>query len=168
MEEIYKKLAERNGWSYSVSDGRPYFMKNGDYAIPDESTSEEDKDLLATIISEGSMEMKTLVLTCWNNNIKIGGPCSGILEFHKKNPVCLHFAMMAQQDIILPLSERLKKDYPGYNVLYRKGEERDRVDVNYSMGDRAITTIYADYIFKSIRKELEGVLQEQKDSVSHK
>ena len=42
MEEIYKQLAQRNGWDYSLSDGRPYFMKNGKYATPDETTTEED------------------------------------------------------------------------------------------------------------------------------
>ena len=53
--ELYKALAERNGWNFSMSNNRPYFMKNGNYAIPDENTSEEDKELLASIIAEGSI-----------------------------------------------------------------------------------------------------------------
>ena len=63
MEEVYKKLAERNGWRFAMQDDRPYFMKDGNYATPDETTSEEDKELLATIISEGSDEMKQLILS---------------------------------------------------------------------------------------------------------
>ena len=54
MEEEYKALAERNNWNYVVEDGRPYFMKkDGGYAIPDENTTEEDKEMLAEAIAEG-------------------------------------------------------------------------------------------------------------------
>lgn len=57
MEEIYSQLANRNGWSYSLIDGRPYFIKDGKYTVPDETTTEEDKEILANILSEGSKEM---------------------------------------------------------------------------------------------------------------
>ena len=87
LESIYKALAERNNWSFSWNGevgNRPYFMKNGNYAVPDETTSLEDKELLAEIISEGSNEMKKLIVDCWNNGVKISGPCSGIKEYHKE------------------------------------------------------------------------------------
>lgn len=168
MEKIYQALAERNGWNYCDIDGRPYFMKDGRYATPDEHTSEEDKELLSTIISEGSMEMKTLIEMCWNHNIKIGGPCSGIKEFHMKNPVCLHFAMIGNQKVLLPLYKRIDDDYPGFDVDYRREETGDRLDIAFSLKDKELTTKQSDVLFELIRKELESILIEQKKSTSHK
>ena len=61
---IYKELAVRNGWDFSMDMeyNRPYFMQNGNYAIPTSNTTQEDKELLASIISEGSDKLKTIIL----------------------------------------------------------------------------------------------------------
>lgn len=166
MEEVYKKLAERNGWRFAMQDDRPYFMKDGNYATPDETTSEEDKELLATIISEGSDEMKQLILTCWDNAIRISGPCSGIKEFHKKNPICLHFGMIGQNKILSLLYQRISAVYPGFNVYYR--EEDNRLDINYSLKGKELTVIESNTLFEIIRKELESILMDQKGSSSHR
>ena len=63
MNEVFRELAERNGWSYSISENRPYFMKNGNYAIPDETTSEEDKEQALKFLKDNNMETTMLVYT---------------------------------------------------------------------------------------------------------
>lgn len=151
-EEKYKELAERNGWSYSGGDGRPYFMrKSGGYAMPDDSTTYADKELLASIISEGSDEMKKLVLKCWENKIEIGGPCSGIKAFHSDDRMMwrTHFAFIGPQEIMYALYVQYKNDF---NVHY--SEKRLDVDKNF---DRAITKEESDAIFRKMNELFDKV-----------
>lgn len=164
MEKVYKQLAERNGWSYSMDDSRPYFMKNGDYATPDETTSKEDKELLANIISEGSEELAQLILLCWDNNLKISGPCSGIRKFHEKQPFSLHFCLKAPMDIIEPLHKELQEIFPDFDHLVRVKEELARYDINYFLKGKELTQEESDSIFSIIRKQLELELENKKDN----
>jgi hypothetical protein len=168
MEEIYKALALRNGWTYVIQDERPYFMKNGNYATPDETTSDEDKELLATIMSEGSDEMKNLIIICWNNGIKISGPCSGIKEFHNKQPFALHFSMIGSKDLINQLYSRIEELFPDFSL--RKSEKNNelRFDINYFLNGKELMKTESDLIFREIRKVLEDILITQKQSTSHK
>ena len=155
MEDAYLELAQRNGWNYSNSDGRPYFMKDGNYAIPDETTSEEDKDILANIISEGSIEMAELIKLCWNNNIKISGPCSGIREYHDKPPFSLHFSFMAEKVLIDPLYESLQNIFPAFNHLYRESNGMIRYDIDYYLNGKELTVDESNEIFFIIKKQLQ-------------
>ena len=155
MEEIYKQLAQRNGWDYSLSDGRPYFMKNGKYATPDETTTEEDKELLANIISEGSIEMAQLIILCWNNGIIISGPCSGIREYHDKQPFSLHFSFKAEKDFIDPLYASLRNTFPTFNHLYREDHDLIRYDIDYPLEGKELTTAESDQIFSVIKAQVQ-------------
>ena len=163
MEEIYLQLAQRNGWSYSLSDGRPYFMKNGNYAIPDETTTEEDKELLANIISEGSKEMAQLILICWNNGIIISGPCSGIREFHNNPPFSLHFSFKASRDLIDPLFVNIREIFPTFNHLYREDNDLIRYDIDYPLKEKELTAIEADNVFSIIKEQLQMELDNFKN-----
>ena len=131
-------LAERNGWSFSNSD-RPYFMKDGDYAIPDETTSKEDKELLAEIISEGSEELAKAMIISWDNGLKPAGPCSGIKEYHKGDRVMIHFGVTGPSDVILPLSEKLSKELPEYSHLCREVGEMLRYDFDHHIKNNDLT-----------------------------
>lgn len=154
--EAYKQLAERNGWSYSLSDNRPYFMKDGKYAIPDETTSKEDKELLATIISEGSKEMAQLILLCWDNGITISGPCSGIRDFHVEKTFSLHFSFESSKDIIDPIYKDLQEVFPTFNHMYRQKDNNIvRYDIDYILGEKELTTDESDKIFSTIKEQLE-------------
>ena len=133
-DQIYRKLAERNGWVYSVIDGRPYFMKDGKYATPTEETSTKDKMLLASAISEGSSAMARLILTCWNNGIKIAGPCSGIRSEHAEQPKALHFGFTGE---------------PIY-------------DFNYFLDGKELTTDEANIIFEVMSFKLQTLLEIQR------
>ena len=163
MEEIYLQLAQRNGWSYSLSDGRPYFMKNGNYAIPDETTTEEDKELLANIISEGSKEMAQLILICWNNGIIISGPCSGIREFHNNPPFSLHFSFKASRDLIDPLFVNIREIFPTFNHMYREDNDLIRYDIDYPLKEKELTAIEADNVFSIIKEQLQMELDNFKN-----
>ena len=154
MDDIYKSLAERNNWSYTTDDGRPYFMKDGKYAVPDEKTSEEDKKLLANIISEGSSEMEELILLCWDNGITISGPCSGIREFHSNPPYMLHFSFTGRKDLIGSLYQRLLIVFPNFNHLYRENDDNMRYDINYPLNGIELTTEQSNQIFSTIKEEL--------------
>lgn len=154
MEEEYKALAERNGWDYSLIDNRPYFMKNGNYAIPDETTSEEDKELLASIISEGSDEMAKLIITCWDNGVGISGPCSGIREFHDEPPIYLHFAFIGDKELIDSLNQDLQEIYPSFDHHLREKNDNVRYDINYSLEGKDLSKKEADLVFSTMRQEL--------------
>lgn len=162
MEELYIELAKRNGWSYSVSDGRPYFMKNGKYAIPDETTTDEDKEILANIISEGSIEMAQLIVLCWNNGIIISGPCSGIREFHDEPPFSLHFSFKASRKLIEPLCANLQDTFPMFIHLCREDNGLIRYDITYPLEGKELTTIESDEIFFTIRNQLQIELNNSK------
>ena len=170
MEELYLKLAERNGWSYSLNHGRPYFMKNGDYAIPDETTTEEDKELLANIISEGSSEMAQLILICWDNGIVISGPCSGIREFHNEPPFYLHFSFKAKKEFIDSLYNNLKNIFPEFNHGTDEYSNRIngiynglvRYDISYILHGKELTTEESDAIFSIIKGQLQTELDNSK------
>ncbi len=155
MDELYRSLAERNGWSYSVTDNRPYFMKDGKYAVPDETTSNEDKELLANIISEGSTEMEQLILLCWNNGVNISGPCSGISEFHNKPPHSLHFTFNGNKDLIEPLYQKLLITFPNFKHLCREQNNTIRYDIDYPLNGIELTTEQSNQIFSIIKEEFE-------------
>lgn len=155
MEEIYKQLAQRNGWDYSLSDGRPYFMKNGKYATPDETTTDEDKELLANIISEGSIEMAQLIILCWNNGIIISGPCSGIREYHDKQPFSLHFSFKASKDFIDPLYASLQGIFPKFNHMYREDYGLIRYDIDYPLEGKELTQAESNQIFSVIKAQVQ-------------
>lgn len=162
MDEVFRKLAERNGWSYSMSYNRPYFMKNGGYAIPDETTSEEDKELLANIISEGSTEMAQLIQLCWDNGIIISGPCSGIREFHDKPPVYLHFSFKTRKELIDPLYKNLQNIFPTFSHLYsedREDKNMVRYDISYSLDGKELSVTESDEIFSTIKNQLQFELE---------
>lgn len=156
---MYEELAKRNNWQLSIQDNRPYFMKDGNYAIPDETTSLEDKILLAHIISEGSHKMAELILNCWENNIIISGPCSGIAKFHDKKPSYLHFSFKAKEDIIKPLYEDLRNIFPQFDHLFRQGSNGNiRYDIDYLLNGKELTEEEADNIFAIINDNLNLVL----------
>ena len=161
MEETFKKLAERNGWNYSLTDGRPYFTKNGTYAIPDENTSDEDKELLANIISEGSSEMAQLIRLCWDNGIIISGPCSGIKEFHNKQPFSLHFSFKAPKELIDSLYESMKEVFPSFEHMYRENCGLIRYDIDYFLGGKELSMEESNEIFAIIRAQLQAQLQKK-------
>ena len=164
-------LAKRNSWDYSFSDGRPYFMKNGQYATPTTKTSYSDKEMLAEIISEGSKEMKKLILTCWENNIKISGPCSGIKEFHDKPPYYLHFTFIGQIDLIASILENLKEIFtqttanqnnPYYSHMMRENSNDEyRYDFSYILNGKELTKEEAEFIFSKINNVLEALLSKK-------
>jgi hypothetical protein len=155
MDEEFRKLAERNGWSYSLIDNRPYFMNNGKYAVPDETTSEEDKELLANIISEGSQELAQLIKLCWNNGIVISGPCSGIREFHDNPPFALHFGFKAQKDIIEPLYNSLQVLLPELNHMCREEKDLIRYDITYPLIGDELSIEQSNEIFSIIKNQLQ-------------
>ena len=154
-------LAERNNWDFSMDteNNRPYFMKNGDYVTPDETTSKEDKELLAGIISEGSDELKKAILICWDNNLKIAGPCSGIKEEHKNKPHSAHFGVVGPEDMIMPLCENLKVKLPDYNHMYRENMDKTaRYDFSYFLNGKDLSKEESEVIFKVIVSSLEETL----------
>ncbi len=157
----YVELANRNGWDYSFDGERPYFMQNGQYAIPNENTTEEDKILLAQTIAEGSDEMVKLILKCWENGIKISGPCSGITEFHSKKPYALHFTFIGDSELISKIYEEILAVFPNFNHLYRNNpsNNQDRYDINYVLPENGLTKAESDLIFLTINNQLDMVLQ---------
>ena len=161
MEEVYIELSKRNNWKYFVQDNRPYFYsQEGGYAVPDDKVSIEDKELLASIIAEGSEELAKIAVTCWNNNILISGPCSGIDEYHQdKDNVILHVSFIGPMEIIKPLYDRIKAIYPLYisDDLRLVKNGLTRIDIGYSVG-KGITHEEANEIFRNIRRELCDVL----------
>ena len=160
-KEIYKKLADDNGWEFNLDENeRPYFMQDGRYAIPNETTSENDKKLLANIISEGSKELENLILNCWSNDLIIAGPCSGIKEFHKNRPTNLHFGVSGSNEIIYPLSEELNKIFPDFIHLYRKLEYGlFRYDLDYLLENKELSKEESDAIFETINKKLTEIIR---------
>ena len=168
MEEEYKALAERNNWNYVVEDGRPYFMKkDGGYAIPDENTTEEDKEMLAEAIAEGSSELAKLIITCWDNHIGISGPCSGILEYHPqdKPPVRTHFTIIASREIVEMLYNNMQMAFPDYEYLVRENSNGTvRFDIDYWLNGKVLTVEEADNIFLSIHEQLKIVLNMEKQN----
>ena len=159
MEDKYRMLALRNGWNYSVIDNRPYFMKDGNYAIPDDTTTTEDKELLAEIISEGSDEMKKLILMCWENGIGISGPCSGISEYHNNPPHSLHFSFISNKELIDELCNNLKTSFPTFTHRLREQMDNIRYDIDYILNGNGLTTDESNQIFAIIRKQLEYELE---------
>ena len=137
-------------------------MKDGKYAIPDETTSQEDKELLASIISEGSQEMSQLIQLCWNNGIIISGPCSGIKEFHKNPPVALHFGFIAQASIIDPLYNSLQTALPNINHLYRAENDLVRYDITYMLNNNKLSAQQSNEIFFIIKNQLQMELDNLK------
>ena len=109
----YEELAKRNGWDFYF-DERPYFLKDGKYATPDETTSLEDKEMLAKIIAEGSTELESIILLSWENALKVGGPCSGIREAHKNTPIYLHCAIIGDSERLNYLYEMIYPLYPDF------------------------------------------------------
>lgn len=160
--EIYRDLASRNGWDFSMVDDRPYFMKNGDYASPNEDTSLEDKRLLANIISEGSSELEKLILLSWNNGLTVTGPCSGIREYHDKPPIALHFGVKGPMEIVFPLYQSLLKDLPDYSHLCRDQDDITRYDFNYFLNGKTLSKEESEKIFKKINEEINEVLGKEK------
>lgn len=159
--EIYKSLAERNNWKFSMEDdNRPYFMKDDKYAMPDEFTSEDDKLLLATIISEGSDEMVRLILNCWENGIEIAGPCSGISEFHERQPIRIHFGIITTKEIIIPLYEELERIMPDYYHLVRIENGKFRYDFNHVLREE-LSQEESNQIFRIINDNLNNILKLQ-------
>ena len=168
IEELYLNLAKRNGWTYSSIDGRPYFMKDGKYAMPDETTTDEDKKLLASILSEGSPEMAELILLCWNNGIIISGPCSGIRKFHNKPPFSLHFSFKSSRDIIDPLYTDLQAIFPMFKHMYREDNNIIRYDIDYPLGEKELTVAESDEIFFILKSQLQVELDNLKNKKSIK
>lgn len=162
MEEQYKALAERNGWDYSFDGERPYFMKAGRYAVPDDNTSEEDKELLANVISEGSIELERLILLCWDNGIAISGPCSGIDKYHSKQPVHLHFSCTASKELIDSLTQNLQAIFPNFGLMLRDMNGQTRLDIRFTT-QNGITQEQSDAIFSVIRDNLEYEISKQKE-----
>ena len=156
-------LAERNKWDFSNSD-RPYFMKDGNYAIPDETTSQEDKELLADIISEGSEELAKAMLISWDNGLIPAGPCSGIREYHNEVPRALHFGVKGPSDIILPLSEKLTNDLPEYHHLCREAGDMLRYDLDYFLNGKELTKEESNAIFKKVVESLNETLGIQNEN----
>ncbi len=155
MEE-YEELAKRNGWIYSMSDGRPYFMKDGDYASPDETTSKEDKDFLAEIISEGSNEMKKTILMCWENGITISGPCSGITDYHKgKDVVYVHFSFAGEKEKITELYQKLQVPFPDFHHSLSERKGLTRYDFVYQTEPLALEE--SNGIFEIVNEALKEV-----------
>ncbi len=160
MDELYKQLADRNGWTYNNIEGRPYFMKDGSYAIPDDNTSEEDKLMLAEIISEGSIEMEKLILNCWDNGIIISGPCSGIKEYHDSS--CnLHFSFIGNKELLYSLSRALKPIFPKFDHICREKNDITRYDINYYL-DLGITREESNSIFRIINDQFLLELEKNK------
>ena len=160
--ELYKALADRNGWDFSISDNRPYFMKNGNYAIPNENTSLEDKELLASIIAECSNKLKDIILKCWNNNIIVSGPCSGIKEFHESNPISLHIGIMGPEEIIYYMQQTMQSIFPEFNHMVRESKGLIRYDMSYFLQGKELTTEQSDTIFGTFDEQLNILLNEQK------
>ena len=169
--EMYKQLAERNGWDFSMDTeyNRPYFQKNGDYAVPDEKTTPEDRVLLASIIAEGSVQLRKIALMCWENGIRITGPCSGIKEFHDRMPFTLHLGIKAPIEIIDPLHKRLSELLPNLNYMIR--EDKDdliRYDIDLPLNNKALTKDQSEQIFGVIYNELERILHPKKTNEDNK
>ena len=162
MENVYEELAQRNKWEYNLQDGRPYFLKDGKYAVPDENTTIEDKELLANILSEGSDEMAKLILDCWDNNIGISGPCSGIEEFHNEHPFALHFTFIAPKKLIKPLYDSIRTVFPDFDYMYREQNNEVRYDINYMLEGKILTKEQSNEIFSVIREQLEAQLNNNK------
>ena len=57
-------------------------------------------------------DLLKLILNCWENNIEIAGPCSGIKEFHTKEPVIMRFGISSTPDTVLSLYEELARIMP--------------------------------------------------------
>ena len=165
-EEIYKALAERNGWDFSMNNNRPYFMKDGKYATPSENTSDDDKALLANIISEGSENLRDIILTCWKNGISISGPCSGIRSEHKEPPFALHFGITATKDITEQLYQGLQEELPNCNHSLRgKEATTPRYDLSLFLSSNEIelTKDQSEEIFAVVLSRLNNVLEAKKE-----
>lgn len=163
MNVAYKELADRNGWNYCELDNRPYFMKDGKYAAPDETTSDEDKELLANIISEGSKEMAQLIQICWDNEIGISGPCSGIREYHDEPPISLHFSFTGKKDIIQPLYHDLQSQYPEFKHLIREDNGSVKYDFDYVLNGKELSTEDSDMIFSVLKAQLQTELDNNEE-----
>ena len=165
----YEELAKRNGWKFFVQDNRPYFYsQEGGYAIPDKNTSLSDKELLANIIAEGSDEMEKLIIKCWDNDIKISGPCSGIREFHENPPMYLHFAFIGPVEIIEPLHVEIESAFPNFNDYYRDPIDGIvRYDVSYILEGKELTKEESNAIFKVISEKLDIILDMYKEVKPH-
>ena len=162
-EESYRALANRNGWTYSVVEDRPYFMKNGNYATPDEQTPQEDREMLAYIISEGSEEMQKLILNCWANGLKISGPCSAIREYHDKQPIALHFAFIGNTDLVNSICENIKTIFPSFEHLCRnKNNGETRYDIDYALNGKELTNDESNAIFKIFNEQFQAALDNEK------
>ena len=163
---IYKNLAERNNWDFSIGeDNKPYFMKDDNLAIPDEFTSEDDKLLLASIISEGSEELLKLILNCWENNIEISGPCSGIKEFHTKEPVIMQFGISSTPDTVLSLYEELARIMPDSYHLVKIEDGKIKYVFNHLLRENTLTKDESNQVFKIINDTLNYILRMQKQIV---
>ena len=161
---IYKNLAERNNWDFSIGeDTKPYFMKDDNLAIPDEFTSEDDKLLLASIISEGSEELLKLILNCWENNIEISGPCSGIKEFHTKEPVIMQFGISSTPDIVLSLYEELAQIMPDSYHLVKIEDGKIKYNFNHLLRENILTEDESNQVFRIIDDRLNYILRMQKN-----
>ena len=164
--DAYKALAERNGWEFSMIDNRPYFKKDGNYAVPDENTSREDKELLASIISEGSENLRNIILTCWENGITITGPCSGIREEHDEPPYSLHFGITSSKELASLVNQRLSEQLPNCNHLLRENPDNSyRYDLGLPLRSAGIelSKDQSEQIFKVIFDQLNNVLEENKE-----
>ena len=160
----WEELAKRNNWNLSVSDGRPYFMKDGNYVTPSSTTSQQDKEELATIISEESSELARLIVACWDNGFKISGPCSGITDAHTNAPFYLHFAVIAPAAIAEDLHSELSGCFPNFSHMLR-GSENDeiRYDISYHFKNgKGLTVIESNAIFSVMNEKLELVLDKKK------
>ncbi len=188
-KKMYEELALRNGWRFSIDNNRPYFMGDDGYAVPTESTTLEDKRMLAEAIAEGSDEMVELILLCWENGINIAGPCSGIREAHDENnpPYYLHFTFIAKKEVLEPLYAAIEEafplgdgeKFPYFSCLLREKSslENDglfRLDFSYSLGpvghvENYLNKEQADAIFAELKKRLESVLEEIRNkNLQHK
>ena len=164
--KIYKNLAERNNWDFSIGeDNKPYFMKDNNLSIPDEFTSEDDKLLLASIISEGSEELLKLILNCWENNIEIAGPCSGIKEFHAKEPVIMRFGISSTPETVLSLYEELARIMPDSYHLVKIEDGKIKYVFNHLLRENTLTKDESNQVFKIINDTLNYILRMQKQIV---
>ncbi len=159
--ETYEALARRNGWDFSLESEsqRPYFMKNGKYAVPTSETSKEDKELLAEIISEGSDELKRIALMCWDKCIAITGPCSGIREYHDKPPMSLHVGFIGPREAMVELHQKVQELLPQLGGLLRETKDGQiRYDIDYFLDGKELTKEQSDAIFKIIADLLAQIL----------
>ncbi len=172
MNVIYEALAARNNWDFVNKDGRPYFYEkekerkigqSRKYAVPNATTTEKDKRLLAEILCEGSDEMKLLILKCWDNGLKFDEACSCIKEHHAPDSKFygLHFCFIGPQDKMSALCELLKNDFP--EPLLRENDKEPgitvRLDVHKSI-TRGLTKEESDAVFRKMNVAFDKVFGE--------